>query len=237
MPLHNFRLVTPEIAASAIPLSAHQIGEVRSEGIQTIISLLPKEEFELVGLSDARFRQAIKKNGLQWIRIPVSDQGVPTPKQFNDFCNALKIAETQNKRVLVHCLNGNGRVGTMISGYLIRQKGFFLEDAVRRVLRGNQHQNLHGMRFPESHEQEKFLAGLEAQRIAKRLPAHSRPTLYAFRKKMAESVAHATPRVPSNTVMQNWQRLLKRQRTKQNQPASISPIPKKPRIVRRTTKP
>ena len=237
MDLRNFRLVTSNIGASAVPLTARGIGEIRQKGFKTVISLIPRDELESVGITSSQFLYLLKKNKLRWIRIPVSDLGVPTGRQFKQFCDAVKTAEKRKERVLVHCLNGNGRVGTMIGGYLIRQKGFFLEDAVRCVLRGNLQQETGVMRFPESPEQEKFLIGLEARRIANRLPAKARPQLYVIRKTMAELLAKKTFPVPSTREIAMLQKLLARGR-KPNQ----RPLPSRPKLknrggARRKTRP
>ncbi|MFH0955286.1 MAG: dual specificity protein phosphatase family protein [Candidatus Micrarchaeota archaeon] len=211
MELNNFRLI-PElgnlVAASAIPFFPEQIREIKKRKISTVITLLTDDELENVDIGARGFRNEMKKNGLAWFQIPVADHGVPTKKEFELFCGILNRLEQKNQRVLVHCTNGNGRVGAMLAGYLIREKGFFLEDAIRRMQSGNQHQKSAALPFPESLKQEEFLKSLEKKTIGKnRLSPRFRPALHAFRKMPLVSFPDVYKKVPSLAVLNAWKRL------------------------------
>lgn len=232
MELNNFRLI-PElgnlVAASAIPFFPEQIREIKKRKISAVITLLPDDELENVDIGARGFRNEMKRNGIAWFQIPVADHGVPTKKEFKLFCGILNRLEQKNQRVLVHCTNGNGRVGAMLAGYLIREKGFFLEDAIRRMQNGNQHQKSAALPFPESLKQEEFLKSLEKKSIGKnRLPSRFRPALHVFREKPLVPLSEAYKRVPSPAVLNAWKRL----RSFAN--AQNRFAPKKPRKIKRT---
>jgi atypical dual specificity phosphatase len=63
---------------------------------------------------------ALAHFGFEWLHVPVPDLSPPTPEQL---MQALSFIDTQRMRgraVVVHCLVGQGRTGTVLAAYLIR---------------------------------------------------------------------------------------------------------------------
>lgn len=73
----------------------------------------------------------LARHGLVGLHIPVDDMTPPTPEQLDD---ALVFIHEQSRRhaVVVHCLMGMGRTGTVLAAYLIRY-GAAPEDAMTRI--------------------------------------------------------------------------------------------------------
>lgn len=73
----------------------------------------------------------LTRHGLVGLHIPVDDMTPPTPEQLGD---ALAFIHEQSRRhaVVVHCLMGMGRTGTVLAAYLIRH-GATSESAILRV--------------------------------------------------------------------------------------------------------
>lgn len=84
---------------------------LRAQGIGAILSLT---ESPLPAT-------ALREHGLQSLHIPIEDGTAPRP---NDFLAALDFIDQQHMRrraVLVHCRVGEGRTGSILAAYLIRQ--------------------------------------------------------------------------------------------------------------------
>ncbi|MGH2558003.1 MAG: protein-tyrosine phosphatase family protein [Thermomicrobiales bacterium] len=95
---------------------------LRSQGIGAVLSLteepLPAEE--------------LARHGLDSLHIPIVDLQPPTPAQFREglaFIDRLRMA---GQPVAVHCLMGQGRTGSILAAYLIRD-GLSAEEALAEL--------------------------------------------------------------------------------------------------------
>ena len=75
---------------------------------------------------------ALARNGLESLHIPVMDMSAPTPRQFEEALAFIDRMRAAGHAVAVHCLMGQGRTGTILAAYLIRA-GASAEEAVARV--------------------------------------------------------------------------------------------------------
>jgi len=75
---------------------------------------------------------ALARNGLESLHIPVMDMSAPTPRQFEEALAFVDRMRAAGRVVAVHCLMGQGRTGTILAAYLIRA-GASAEEAVARV--------------------------------------------------------------------------------------------------------
>jgi protein-tyrosine phosphatase len=83
---------------------------IRRAGIDVIVCLL--EERELT----AELLDRYEATGLEVVRFPIRDFGVPDdPAAFQDLVEDLLVRLARGQRVLVHCLGGIGRTGTVIA--------------------------------------------------------------------------------------------------------------------------
>lgn len=70
--------------------------------------------------------------GTEMIHLPIPDFGTP---RLDDLCTVVErinSAIEDGKKVLVHCLVGRGRSGTIAAAYLI-STGFGVDDAIKHV--------------------------------------------------------------------------------------------------------
>ncbi len=74
----------------------------------------------IVSLTESPLRQSlIEEFGFEYHHIPVADFAAPSQEQVDEFVRLLGAAREAGKRVVVHCLAGRGRTGTMIGCYLV----------------------------------------------------------------------------------------------------------------------
>jgi uncharacterized protein (TIGR01244 family) len=112
--IQNFLKINTEFCTGGQP-SAAQLGELKSQGITTIINLRAPGE---AGFDAAAEEAETKKLGMKYFNIPVSNQAGPKDEQADEFLRLTD--DAKNRPVFIHCGSAN-RVG-----------GFFL---IRRVLR------------------------------------------------------------------------------------------------------
>src|SRR5690606_16960501 len=99
-----------------------EITELKQYGIGAVVTLTENP------LAAERFRKA----GLEYMHIPVPDMTAPTPSQIEDFVAFAKQVVKKGKAVVVHCLGGSGRTGTMLACYLV-DKGHSAREAIRTI--------------------------------------------------------------------------------------------------------
>jgi len=112
--IQNFLKINTEFCSGGQPTLA-QLSELKAQGITTVINLRTIGENGF----DAPAEEAeVKKLGMKYVHIPVSNQAGPKDEQADEF---LKVTDdAKNRPVFIHCGSAN-RVGA-----------FFM---IRRVLR------------------------------------------------------------------------------------------------------
>ena len=76
---------------------------------------------------------ALERHGLDALHLPVDDLRAPTPDQLRAALAFIDRQRGLGRRVVVHCLVGQGRTGTVLAAYLIR--GGLDPDAALREVR------------------------------------------------------------------------------------------------------
>lgn len=112
-------------AAKGEPISQECRDELRQlelRGIGAIVSLT--ERPLNAGL--------IRRHGFRYLHLPVPDMKPPTFDQIREFLGFVASCRKERRAVVVHCLGGAGRTGTLLACYLI-SKGYEVESAIRAV--------------------------------------------------------------------------------------------------------
>jgi atypical dual specificity phosphatase len=112
----------PLLSASAMPDSAEELGWLRAEGIDFLLTLS----------EEPPSRRWIDDAGLMLVHVPVADFDAPSPEQFEKCLAVIERARQSAMGVNVHCQAGRGRTGTVLAIYFI-SKGMAARDAIAHV--------------------------------------------------------------------------------------------------------
>ncbi len=112
----------PHLAACARPDGPEELGWLRQQGIQILLSLS----------EDPLRRDWVNEAGLLVLHVPVEDMEAPTQEQLDRCVSAINRARQQKMGVAIHCTAGLGRTGSILAAYFVSQ-GFTPKAAVARV--------------------------------------------------------------------------------------------------------
>ncbi len=128
----NFSWIIPnKLAASSIPEDEEDIIRIKSEGIQALLCLVEEDELNFGGIEE--YKALLNKYKIELKHYPIEDFGAPSLKGIIECVEWIKRKLKENKKVLVHCYAGQGRTGTIISCFLMREMGMSAEEAINYV--------------------------------------------------------------------------------------------------------
>ncbi len=122
--LPNFCWINEEknIGAMAGPYKELHIEILKKANIGTIITL-----------TEESLDENLVQIDITYIHIPIRDFECPKPEQIAQAIAAIEVAQSEGKAIVVNCLTGTGRTGTIIACWLVKKEGLSAEAAVNKV--------------------------------------------------------------------------------------------------------
>ncbi len=109
------------------------LATIASWGAEAVVTLLPEYELESAGVGG--LGEAVEARGIDWHHLPITDISTPG-SDFEAAWNysGLRLRRTlaHGGRIVVHCMAGMGRTGT-IAARLLVESGWTSADAIRAV--------------------------------------------------------------------------------------------------------
>lgn len=98
---------------------------LKSEGVTTVINLRSDKETKEFAETAFNEENVVKQLGMEYVSIPLGDKGSYRPHAVDTFA---LILGARSGKAFIHCLSG-GRVTYLWMAYLVRHRGYSLDDA------------------------------------------------------------------------------------------------------------
>jgi protein-tyrosine phosphatase/nicotinamidase-related amidase len=128
---------------------ADDVAALKSQATDAVVCLLSAEEFVRYGVEE--LLATYRGSGLEVFTLPIVDQRIPQLEQMQELQRWLTQQLQQARSVVVHCVGGLGRAGT-VAGCWLRRRGMDTAAAIELV------RSVRSPRAIETTSQERFVA-------------------------------------------------------------------------------
>ena len=108
------------------------LAALKQQGVSHVVCLITHDEFSAYGVGGLLL--AYREAGFAVRHLPILDQGVCSPDEMDEMTHWLSAQLAQGAHVLLHCVGGLGRSGTVAACYL-KTAGLTAEAAIAEVRR------------------------------------------------------------------------------------------------------
>jgi ADP-ribosyl-[dinitrogen reductase] hydrolase len=138
---------------------AKDLDKLVADGMGLQVCLL--EDHELERLRIPRLVEEAQARGVRVVRLPIPDGGVlPAPEQVDGVVAEVLNAASRGTNVVIHCMGGLGRAGT-VGGCVLVGAGLTASEALARLT------DRRGRNCPENEAQRGFVRAFAARRLSK----------------------------------------------------------------------
>jgi atypical dual specificity phosphatase len=116
-----------QLAASACPIKGELL-DLQDKGVRAIVTLTEVPLTTLTSTTD----EQLSKLGFETLHAPIDDMEAPDETLARQVCKYIDLMLEDNKPVLLHCLGGIGRTGTLLHAYYLL-KGVPFEDVKAKI--------------------------------------------------------------------------------------------------------
>lgn len=132
-----------------------ELRRMKSDGIQTLVSLLEKHEAAFLDLSEEG--RVAKQIGLQFLSFPIRDTQIPAdPAAFQNFVQYLASRLRAGEHIGVHCRGSIGRA-TLVAASALIHLGWSSRSALAAI------QLARGCPVPDTQEQRQWILQYQAK--------------------------------------------------------------------------
>jgi protein-tyrosine phosphatase len=129
-----------------------ETGQLKREGVDTLVSLLTPEESRELGLVEEG--TACAAAGIKFHNFAIADRGLPeSTSDFLSFARSIHSEAASGRAIAAHCRACIGRSSVLLAT-VMRLEGFSAEEAFERISQAR------GMRVPDTEEQAAWVARL-----------------------------------------------------------------------------
>jgi len=152
---NSYRIFSFDVGQNFVAISplpgkvnlSQDIATIKNQGINNVITLVSHEE--LISKDLDHFMIEMEKAGIEIFHSPIVDYGLPSQEQMDSISSYVNKCLANNQNVLIHCMGGFGRSGTVMGCYA--KKYLNQPNPIQYV------RDTRGEEAIETEEQEKFV--------------------------------------------------------------------------------
>ncbi len=128
---------------------------LKKNSVDSVLTLITTDEMEFYGVPN--LISEIKNSGIENYHLSILDQKVPDFESLEKTLTWIEDSQSKKKNLLVHCVGGLGRTGTILACFLVRNYQFNAENAIKLI------RDSRSPRAIETIEQENFIKEYETR--------------------------------------------------------------------------